>query len=147
VTPVTTVSRLGSMLRDFAVTAYCIVGVGLAAQGLRYFVASQYMHYHADVIQEQWTELKPNEQRLMLGLLKGFGAGMLCLGLTLAFVALGPFRDGAYMAHWFLAVSAISYTALLVHITRFALLPGAAPIVVTKTMCGLSIAAALAGWV
>ena len=135
------------MLKDFSVTAYCLVGLGLAAQGLRYLVASQFMHYHADVIQEQWSQLKPTEQRLMLGLLKGFGAGMLCLGLTLAFVALGPFRDDAYMAHLFLAVSSISYTALLVHITRFALLPSAAPIAVTTTMCGLSIAAAIAGWV
>jgi hypothetical protein len=135
------------MLKDFIVTAYCIVGLGLTAQGLRYLVASQYMHYHADVIQEQWTQLKPNEQRLVLGLLKGFGAGMFCLGLTLVFAALGPFRDGAYMAHWFLAVNAIGYTALLVHITRFALLPGAAPIAVTTTMCGLSIAAAIASWV
>jgi hypothetical protein len=133
------------MLRDFAVTAYCIVGVGLAAQGLRYLVASQFMHYHADVIQERWGQLEPNEQRLMLGLLKGFGAGMLCLGLSLVFVALGPLRDGAYMAHWFLPIFAISYTALLVHITRFALLPHAAPIVVTTAMCALSIAAAIAG--
>jgi hypothetical protein len=131
-------------LGTFAVAAYCLVGAGLAAQGLRYLVASQYMHYHADVIQEGWSQLKPTEQRLMLGLLKGFGAGMLCLGLTVVFVALGPLRDGVYMAHWFLAFLAITYTALLVHITRFALLPHAEPIAVTTTMCALSIAAAIA---
>jgi hypothetical protein len=134
-------------LRDFAVTAYSVVGLGLAAQGLRYLVASQFMHYHADVVQEHWSELKPTEQRLMLGLLKGFGAGMFCLGLTTVFVALGPLRDGAYMAHWFLAFLAISYTALLVHVTRFALLPHAAPIAVTTIMCALSVAAAIASWV
>lgn len=134
-------------LRDLAVIAYSLVGLGLAAQGLRYLVASQYMHYHADVIQERWSQLKPTEQRLMLGLLKGFGAGMLCLGLTMAFVAVGPLRDGAYVAHWFLAVLAIGYTALLVHITRVALLPNAAPIAVTTTMCALSIAAAIASFI
>jgi len=133
--------------RDFAVTAYSVVGLGLAAQGLRYLVASQYMHYHADVVQERWSELKPTEQRLMLGLLKGFGAGMFCLGLSTVFVALGPLRDGAYMAHWFLAFLAIGYTALLVHVTRFALLPHAAPIAVTTTMCALSVAAAIASWI
>lgn len=134
-------------LRYFAVAAYCIVGAGLAAQGLRYLVASQFMHYHADVIQERWSQLKPTEQRLMLGLLKGFGAGMLCLGLTIIFVALGPLRDGVYMAHWFVAFLAIGYTALLVHITRFALLPHAAPIAVTTIMSALSIAGAVASWV
>jgi hypothetical protein len=133
--------------RDFAVTAYSVVGLGLAAQGLRYLVASQYMHYHADVVQERWSELKPTEQRLMLGLLKGFGAGMFCLGLSTVFMALGPLRDGAYMAHWFLAFLAIGYTALLVHVTRFALLPHAAPIAVTTTMCALSVAAAIASWI
>ena len=131
-------------LRDFAVAAYTIVGLGLVAQGLRYLVASEYMHYHADVVQEHWNELKPAEQRLVLGLLKGFGAGMFCLGLTTVFVALGPLRDGAYFAHWFLAFLAISYTALLMHITRFALLPRAAPIAVTTAMCTVSIAAAIA---
>ena len=130
--------------RNFAVAAYCLVGIGLAAQGLRYLVASQYMHYHADVIQERWSQLKPTEQRLMLGLLKGFGAGMLCLGLTVVFVALGPLRDGAYVAHWFLAFLAITYTALLVHIKRVSLLTHAVPIAVTTTMCALSIAAAIA---
>jgi hypothetical protein len=131
-------------LGNFAVAAYSLVGLGLAAQGLRYLVASEYMHYHADVVQERWSELAPAEQRLMLGLLKGFGAGMFCLGLSTVFVALGPLRDGAYLAHWFLGFLAISYTALLMHITRFALLPHAAPIAVTTTMCLLSIAAAIA---
>lgn len=135
------------MLRDFAVAAYCLVGAGLAAQGLRYLVASQFMHYHADVIGEHWSQLKPEERRLMLGLLKGFGAGMFSIGVTIAFVAVGPLRDGAYLAHWFLPVLAIGYTALLVHITRFALLPHAAPIGVTTTMCVLSIAAAIVVWV
>jgi hypothetical protein len=134
-------------LRDFVVTAYSLVGLGLAAQGLRYLVASEYMHYHADVVQERWSELKPTEQRLMLGLLKGFGAGMFCLGLSAVFVAVGPLRDGAYLAHWFMAFLTISYTALLVHVTRFALLPHAAPIVVTTTMCVLSVAAAIASFV
>jgi hypothetical protein len=131
-------------LRDFAVAAYSLVGLGLAAQGLRYLVASKYMHYHADVVQERWSELKPTEQRLMLGLLKGFGAGMFCLGLSTVFVAMGPLRDGAYMAHWFLGFLAISYTGLLVHVTRFALLPHAAPIAVTTAMCALSVAATVA---
>lgn len=131
-------------LKDFAITAYCVVGAGLVAQGLRYLVASQYMPYHAEVVHEGWGQLQPAEQRLLLGLLKGFGAGMFCLGVTTMFVALGPLRDGAYSAHWFVAALTITYTALLVHITRFALLPHAAPITVTTVMCVLSIAAAAA---
>jgi hypothetical protein len=129
-------------IRDFVVTLYCLVGAGLAAQGLRYLIASQVMHYHQDVMREQWGQLQAGEQRLMLGLLKGFGAGMFCLGLAIVFLALGPVRDHFYKAHWFIAILSIAYTGLLVHITRFALLPKAAPIAVTMTMLGMSIAAA-----
>jgi hypothetical protein len=129
-------------LGDLAVFAYCIVGLGLMAQGTRYFVASQFMHYHADAMKERWSELQPSEQRLILGLLKGFGAGMFCLGVAVIFIAIEPLRRGAGYVHWFLAFISITYTAMLVHVTRFALLPGAAPIVVTMTMCGLCLAAA-----
>lgn len=127
-----------------AVVAYSLVGAGLAAQGLRYLIASHFMHYHQDVVRERWSQLQPGEQRLMLGLLKGFGAGMFCLGFTMIFVALGPLRDGLYRAHWFEAVLTVVYTALLVHITRLALLPKAAPIAVTTAMLALSIAASIA---
>src|SRR5438067_2413623 len=100
-------------VRGFVVTAYCLVGGGLAAQGLRYLLASSYMHYHQDVIRERWSQLQPGEQRLMLGLLKGFGAGMFCVGLGIVFLALGPVRDNAYRAHWFIAVLTVLYTAIL----------------------------------
>ena len=131
-------------VRWFVVTTYCLVGTGLAAQGLRYLIASQFMHYHQDVIREGWTQLKTGEQRLMLGLLKGFGAGMFCLGIGIVFIALGPVRDNVYRAHWFIAVLTVAYTGLLTHITRFALLPKAAPIEVTTGMLVLSVAASIA---
>jgi hypothetical protein len=130
-------------ISGFVVTLYSLIGLGLAAQGLRYLIASQFMHYHQDVIRERWGDLQPGERRLMLGLLKGFGAGMFCLGLTIVFVALGPVRDHVYRAHLFIAVLTVAYTSLLVHITRFALLPKAAPIEVTMTMLAMSLAASI----
>jgi len=136
-------------LPDFVVATYCLVGLGLMAQGLRYLIAGQFMHYHADVIKERWSQLGPPEQRLLLGLLKGFGAGMFCLGVAFGFVALVPLRASLALgaptaAPYFLALVSIMYTAMLVHVTRFALLPGAAPIAVTITMCVLCVAAAAA---
>lgn len=127
---------------DYAIAAYGLVGFGLAAQGLRYLVASQFMHYHAEVIQVRWAELKAAEQRLFLGLLRGFGAGMFCLGIALVFIAAEPLRGGALFVRWFIAFISIMYTAMLVYVTRVALLPGAAPIAVTMTMCALCVAAA-----
>jgi len=134
-------------IRDVVVGLYCLVGAGLAAQGVRYLIASQFMHYHQDVIREGWVQLQEGEQRLMLGLLKGFGAGLFCVGFIIIFGALGPVRDDAYRAHWLLAALTIGYTGLLMHITRVALLPKAAPIAVTTTMLGLSIAAAICSFI
>jgi|KBSMisStandDraft_5_1062788.scaffolds.fasta_scaffold160067_2 hypothetical protein len=130
-------------LIDYAVAAYCLVGAGLMAQGLRYLVAGQFMHYHADVIKERWNQLPVAEQRLMLGLLKGFGAGMFCLGIAIIFIAIEPLPRGAMMVHWFLAVISITYTVMLHRITKAALLPGAAPITVTTVMSSLCVAASL----
>jgi hypothetical protein len=131
-------------IRGFVVTTYCLVGAGLAAQGARYLIASQFMHYHQEVVQERWSQLQPGERRLMLGLLKGFGAGMFCLGLGIIFIAVGPVRDNAYRAHWFIALLSVAYTGILVHVTRFALLPKAAPIAVTTTMLVMAVTAAIA---
>ena len=103
-------------LIDFAVVAYCVVGAGLMAQGIRYLVASQFMHYHADVVKERWAQLSPAEQRLVLGLLRGFGAGMFCLGLAMVFIAIEPLRRGAMLVHWFMAFISITYTAMLVRV-------------------------------
>jgi hypothetical protein len=116
-------------LMDFAVVAYVIVGIGLIAQGIRYLIAGQVMHYHADVIKGRWSDLEPSERRLMLGVV---------------FSAAVPLRSGLYMAHWFLAMISIVYTGLLVHVTRGALLPGAAPIHVTATMFALCVTGAVA---
>ncbi len=129
---------------DFAVVAYCVVGVGLMAQGIRYLVASQFMDYHAEVVNERWNQLSAAEQRLLLGLLRGFGAGMFCLGLAMVFIAIEPLRRGAMLVHWFMAFISITYTGMLVRVTSRALLPGAAPILVTIVMCALCVFASAA---
>jgi hypothetical protein len=127
---------------DLAIAAYCVVGAGLMAQGLRYLLAVRYMHYHAEVVKMRWSDLGGAEQRLMLGLLRGFGAGMFCVGIAVIFIAIEPLRRGALFVQWFLGFFSIVYTALLVHVTRFALLRGAAPILVTTTMCAMCLGAA-----
>jgi hypothetical protein len=80
----------------------------------------------------------------VLGLLRGFGAGMFCLGLAMVFIAIEPLRRGAMLVHWFMAFISITYTAMLVRVTSKALLPGAAPILVTIVMCTLCVFASAA---
>jgi hypothetical protein len=129
---------------DFAVVAYCLVGVGLMAQGIRYLVASQFMHYHADVVKERWNQLSAAEQRLVLGLLRGFGAGMFCLGLAIVFIAIEPLRRGAMLVHWFMAFISITYTGMLVRCHQQGLAAGRRADLVTIVMCALCVFASAA---
>ena len=96
-------------------------------QGVRYISASQLMPYHTAVIDVPWDSLGTDYQILFLGLLKGFGAGSFCVGLAITILALIGFRTGSAWTHWVTPVIAATYTAALVYVTSFALLPGAAP--------------------
>ncbi len=125
------------------VALYCLVGLGLVVQGVRYLGAAELMPYHSAVIGTPWDSLSANYQTLFLGLLKGFGAGSLCVGIAILLLTLVPFRAGTRWARWATPGLAATYTVALVYVTNFALLPGAAPITVTATLLGFVLAAAV----
>ncbi|MCZ6616779.1 MAG: hypothetical protein O7E57_01500 [Gammaproteobacteria bacterium] len=122
---------------------YCFVGLGLLVQGIRYIGASELMPYHSAVIGTPWETLSESYQTLLLGLLKGFGAGSFCVGLAIIILSLIPFRAGSRWARWAIPAVAATYTAALVYVTSFALLPGAAPIKVTTVLLALVVIAAI----
>jgi len=121
---------------------YCFVGLGLMIQGIRYVGSSELMPYHSAVLDKRWEVLSESYQTLLLGLLKGFGAGSLCVGLAIIVLALIPFRMGMPWARWATPVVAAPYTALLVYVTSSALLPGATPIIITTVLLTLVVIAA-----
>lgn len=120
---------------------YCLVGVALLVQGVRYIAAGKLMPYHLAVMATPWDSLDPSHQTLFLGLLKGFGAGSFCAGLAIILLALIPLRAGSNWSRWVTAAVAATYTGALVYVTIFALLPGATPIAVTSALLGLVIVA------
>ena len=122
---------------------YCFVGLGLLIQGIRYTGASELMPYHSAVIETPWDTLSESYQTLLLGLLKGFGAGSFCVGLAIIILSLIPFRSGSRWARLATPVIAATYTGALVYVTSFALLPGAAPITVTTVLLALVVIAAI----
>ncbi|MGI9296092.1 MAG: hypothetical protein ACR2PS_19070 [Pseudomonadales bacterium] len=126
------------------IVLYCLVGVGLLVQGVRYLVTSQIAYYHIDVLATPWDDVAPNYQQLLLGLYRGFGAGFFCVSLATILLALIPLRHGQRWAMWATPAVAGTYTALLAWVTSTALLPGANPIAITSTMfCIVVIAAVL----
>ncbi len=63
-------------IRDFVttrvpITLYCLVGLGLVFQGVRYIGATEIMPYHLAVIESPWEDLGSSYQTLLLGLLRG----------------------------------------------------------------------------
>jgi hypothetical protein len=115
-------------------------------QGVRYISASQLMPYHSAVIAVPWDSLGTDYQTLFLGLLKGFGAGSFCVGLVITVLTLIGFRTGRDWTRWVTPVIAATYTAALVYVTSFALLPGATPITVTAILLVLVIVAAICSY-
>lgn len=137
-----------SRVRDFVtnrlpVILYSFVGLGYLVQGVKYFSAAELMPYHMAVLETPWESLGAEYQTLLLGLLKGFGAGAFGVGLAIILMALFPLRTGSSWARWATPVVAVLYTGALVYVTSFALLPGASPIAVSATLHGIIIVAAV----
>ena len=135
-------------VRDFVtnrlpVILYSFVGLGYLVQGVKYFSAAELMPYHMAVLETPWESLGVEYQTLLLGLLKGFGAGAIGVGLAIILMALFPLRAGSSWARWATPVVAALYTGALVYVTSFALLPGATPIAVSTTLHGIVMVAAV----
>ena len=122
---------------------YCIVGLGLIVQGIRYLGGNEIASYHIEVIETSWGSIEQNYQHLLVGLYRGFGAGFLCVGLAVIVLAVIPFRNGDRWAIWATPTIAGVYTSALIYVTSTALLPGATPILVSKTLFALVVVAAV----
>ena len=135
-------------IRKFAtmqlpVIIYNVVGLGYLFQGIRYLTRQELMPYHLAVIDENWENLDSAQQTLFLGLLKGFGAGSFCVGLTMILLAFLLLKSRTSWSLWVAPVIGIAYSGLMVYVTNFALLPRAIPIAVTVSLLGLTLLAAL----
>jgi len=122
---------------------YCIVGLGLIGQGIRYLAGTEIAPYHIEVIETSWEHIEQSYQHLLVGLYRGFGAGFLCVGLSTIVLALIPFRDGNRWAIWATPTIAGIYTLALNYVTFTTLLHGAAPILVSKILFAMVMVAAV----
>jgi hypothetical protein len=138
--------QASSTTARIAIALYCLVGGSFVLQGARYLFADVLMGYHLAVLGVPWESLDDNSQVLLLGLLRGFGAGSFCVGLVVIVLAVGPLRLGATWARWLTPIAAGVYASLLYSVTSFALLPGARPIAITAVLLGLVCLAALCSW-
>lgn len=78
--------------------------------GIRYFLARQFMPYHAVVAGKSWSEIEPGVQTIILGMLKIIGGGFTTYGLALLWLLL-PLSARQPWVPW--AVLTITLTAIL----------------------------------
>lgn len=119
---------------------FLILGLSLMSIGLLYLSIDEFMAYHSEAIQADWSELDVNYRGLILGLLKALGGGAFVAGFATAFMAIASFRESAKPFMVLLPSVSTGYSALLFYATYtvYTSTPGNPPLL-------LSAAAVVAG--
>lgn len=125
-----------------AFACYLVPALVLAAFGIRYLTASEFMTYHAAALQRTWPQLSPNEQGTMLAALRGGGGGFLIGSVAILVLLAIPFRRGDIWAHRAVPALVIlsALSALYTALTLTLLTPATAPWPLAIVMIGLAVA-------
>lgn len=131
------------MLLRLSLILFLLVGLSLCGLGLIYLTTDQFMPYHELAIQSRWSDLEPTTRWLLLGLLKGFGAGSLTAGLAVTGMAIASFRHSATRYRILLPTVAVVYLALISYATYVvdSNTPGNPPLLLTFLGLGAALAA------
>jgi peptidoglycan/LPS O-acetylase OafA/YrhL len=100
-----------------ALVCYLVVAVATLSGGLVYFLASQIMPYHQQVIGVTWDKIDPRIQKLFLAFMNGTGFSGLIQSLTLIVLILIPFRKGERWARWTIPGIILTSSVYLLYIT------------------------------
>ena len=132
------------MLR-VSLAIFLVAGIALLAVGVTYLSADEFMPYHSRAIDAEWHELGDNYQGLILGYLKGLGAGALVAGVSIVVMAAAGFRTTARRYRVLLPLVATSYSSLLCYATYTVSVstPGDPPLRLTLLLVGACALASL----
>ena len=108
-----------------------LAGLISVAFGIRYWLAKQFMPYHAVVAGRSWSELEPGVQTVILGMLRIIGGGLAAYGLALLWLLL-PLGAKQTWAAW--AVLTLTAVAVLPTLYVTVTLRKAAPAARTPTV-------------
>lgn len=79
---------------------------------LIYLFRSEFMPFHASIVEQNWSEVDPAFQILILALMKVAGGGWLSIVIAVSILLFGPFRKGKRWAYW--AVPAVALPPMLI---------------------------------
>jgi hypothetical protein len=79
---------------------YLLVALASVVSGMVYFLSSQIMPYHQEVIGMKWADVAPRFQMMFLAFLNGSGIAMFSLGTGIIILLFFPFRRGEIWSRW-----------------------------------------------
>lgn len=132
------------MLRT-SLAIFLVAGIALVAVGATYLSADEFMPYHARAIDAAWSDLDADYRGLMLGFLKGLGAGALIAGLAIVFMTASSFTATVRPYRLLLPLVANGYSLLLCYATYTVSVstPGNPPLQLTLLLVGACVLATL----
>lgn len=90
-----------------AIGIYLVAGAVEILVGATYFMAKQFMSYHAEAVGMPWDELGEGLQTLVLALMKFAAGGWFALGIVTVSLTLAALRSRNVFARWTLPVATI----------------------------------------
>lgn len=78
-----------------------------------YLLQPEFMSHHAAAVGQNWAEVSPAFQGLILGLMKAAGGAWLSIGIATTILIIKTFRQGILWAYW--AIPAIGLPSALVN--------------------------------
>jgi len=124
---------------------FSVLGLSLMAGGLMYLSINEFMPYHSEAVQADWSDLNGNYQGLILGLLKALGGGSFIAGFATVFMAAASYRKSPEPFMWLLPAVSTGYSALLCYATYtvHTSTPGNPPLLLTSLYVGMGIVASV----
>lgn len=88
---------------------YGIIAFVSLTLGSIYLLRDSFLPYHAEALQQQWSELDTSLQVLILALMDVAGAGWIALGLVVLALILGPFRAEQRLVRFLIPVAILVF--------------------------------------
>ena len=79
---------------------------------LIYLFRSEFMPFHASAVEQNWSEVDPAFQILILALMKAVGGGWLSISIAVSILLFRPFKQGMRWAYW--AIPAVGLPPMLI---------------------------------
>lgn len=113
-----------------ALLLYAFVGLGFTSLGVVYLATDEFMAYHADAVGSSWAQLDAGLQGLLLGLIRGLGAGAFSCGVALIALSCLSWQKGVHHYRGVLALIAIGFSSFLAYamFTVYSMTPAEPPI-------------------